>query len=215
MGEEQAHYLFSVRRFKEGGEINIFDGTGKSYKAQITKISKTAVEGKIISEFPFVLPKHKITLYTAVPKGDRFEWLVEKAAELGIYKVVPLITERSAAETFSANKLARLNKISIAASSQSGRADIMAVASPAYFKDAIKADGLKIVAYEGGVTPFIETITKAQAVNIFIGPEGGFTNAEIEAAQSAGAATASLGKNILRVETAAIVCAALMLDYDR
>lgn len=216
MGAQSAHYLFSVRRFKVGDEINIFDGLGKSYTAQITKISKTSVEGKIISDMPFIMPKYKIVLYSAIPKGDRFEWLVEKAAELGIYKIVPLITNYSVTKTFSSAKLERFNKISIAASSQSGRADIMPVADPVSFTDAIKTDGLKIMALETeDKQSLFKLLTKevlTDTINIFIGPEGGFTESEVAAALNTGVKPVTLGKNILRVETAAVTAAALTLN---
>ncbi|MCL2389089.1 MAG: 16S rRNA (uracil(1498)-N(3))-methyltransferase [Elusimicrobia bacterium] len=215
MNADGARYLCSVRRFCVGDIINIFDGTGKTYRARITKISKTLVEGKIISSLPFVPPACKVTLYTAIPKADKFEWLLEKAAELGVHKIVPLITERSIAESFSPNKIARLNKISIAASSQCGRADIMALATPASFKNAMQVEGLKIMAYEGGAPSLVKVVSKeilTENINIFIGPEGGFSSAEVETALNLGAVTAALGKNILRVETAAIVCAALIIN---
>ena len=81
--KEQFHYLATVRRFSVGDEINIFDGLGNSYKARIDNIDKKSIHGTIISSKTLVLPNKKISLYTAIPKGERFDWLIEKASEIG------------------------------------------------------------------------------------------------------------------------------------
>lgn len=220
MENEQAHYVYNVRRFEAGDEIMIFDGLGKAYKAKIISASKNRIEGKILS-FSYNMPEFKINLFTAIPKGDRFEWLIEKAGELGISEIMPINTKRSVNTSFSHNKIERYEKISLAASSQCGRNDIMKINNPADFKDACKkvsenSDYLNILPWESergkASLTNISGINKFSGANIFVGPEGGFENEEIEFAQNLGIKTVTLGANILRIETAAIVASVLVFN---
>ena len=222
MEDEAAHYVSAVRRFNINDEIMIFDGTGNSYKAKITASSKGYIEGKIISS-SYNMPGFKINLFTAIPKGGRFEWLIEKAGELGISEIAPINTKRSVNASFSPNKHERYKKISIAASSQCGRNDVMKISEPADFKTACKkalaiSNFVNIIPWEsaGTESASLESVFKnqesAEGANIFIGPEGGFANEEIEFAKSLGINAITLGENILRVETAAIAAGVLVLN---
>jgi 16S rRNA (uracil1498-N3)-methyltransferase len=215
---KQAHYVLNVRRFKINDEIMIFDGLGNSYKAQITSVSKNDISGKIISS-SYKIPAFKVNLYTAIPKGDRFEWLIEKCSEIGISTITPINTKRSATTGFSKNKSERYKKISISASSQCGRNDIMKINAPLDFKIACKnvaanKNFVNILSWESESQYLSkETIASPQCngANIFIGPEGGFENEEIDSAKCLDIKTISLGENILRIETAAIVASVLVL----
>ncbi len=219
---EQFHYLSNVRRFSLNDEINIFDGLGNSYRAKITEIGKKSLKGIILSSKTFVKPKIEITLYTAVPKGERFDWLVEKSSEIGVSKIVPVIYLRSVVKDFSKNKIERYKKISVSASSQSRRADIMKVENPVKFCDIIEKvsymeNTLNIMPYESeeknkilSVLQKTEKENKIKNVNIFIGPEGGFDNTETDLAFKNNFKIVTLGKNILRVETAAITAASIV-----
>ena len=214
---EQAHYVATVRRFNAGDEVMLFDGLGNSYKAQISAASKTAISGNIISS-SYKMPEFKIVLYTAIPKGDRFEWLIEKAGELGATALIPIVTKRSVQTEISPNKLERFNKISLAASSQCGRNDIMSIKTPVDFKTACKEAAanknfINILPWESaGSAETITNLKNFQGANIFIGPEGGFEPEEIEFAKSLGFKTITLGENILRTETAAIT-AVILVNY--
>jgi len=215
---EQFHYLTGVRRFSAGEEINIFDGLGNSFRAKIKTITKTFLTGEIISALDFILPAIKITLFTAMPKGERFEWLIEKCAELGVSKIVPVITARSVINEISENKFERYKKISISASSQSNRADLMAIEPPLKFKNAVefvyKQDSaLNLIPWECEESNTIDNIYKqTKNINIFIGPEGGFENSETEYAFKNNITPVTLGKNILRVETAALAACILVIN---
>jgi 16S rRNA (uracil1498-N3)-methyltransferase len=215
---EQAHYVLNVLRFKNNDEIMIFDGLGNSYKAQITSVNKNEVSGKIISS-SYKIPDFKVNLYTAIPKGTRFEWLIEKCSEIGVFTITPINTKRSVNTGFSKNKSERYEKISIASSSQCVRNDIMKINNPLDFKIACKS-----AAANKNLTSILPWKSESQSLsegtfaspscdgaNIFIGPEGGFENEEVNFAKSLGIRTISLGKNILRVETAAIVASVLVL----
>jgi 16S rRNA (uracil1498-N3)-methyltransferase len=215
---EQSHYILNVRRFKNNDEIMIFDGLGNSYKAQITSISKNEVSGKIISS-SYKVPAFKVDLYAAIPKGDRFEWLIEKCSEIGVSAITPINAKRSITTGFSKNKSERYKKISISASSQCGRNDIMKINDPTDFKIACKnaianKNFVDILLWESESQYLSEETTlnhNYNGANIFIGPEGGFENEEIDFAKCLGIKIISLGENILRVETAAIVASVQVL----
>ena len=220
---EQFHYLSNVRRFSVGDEINIFDGLGNSYKARIDNIDKKSIHGTIISSKTLVLPNKKISLYTAIPKGERFDWLIEKASEIGISKIVPVIYIRSVVKELSENKTERYKKISISASSQSWRADIMSIEQPVKFNETVEKisaqkDTLNILPWESeedkNILNVLNENKDIKNINIFIGPEGGFDKTEIDIALKNDFKTVTLGKNILRVETAAIVAASIITAVE-
>ena len=215
---EQFHYLANVRRFNIGDIINIFDGLGNSFVAKIEKIEKKQMSGKIISSKTFQLPNKKISLYTAIPKGERFDWLIEKASEIGVFKIVPVIYERSIVKDFSENKMERYRKISMAASSQSWRADIMQIENPVTFLEILdikkkKKKSLNILPYESEEENNIISLktSNIKNINIFIGPEGGFDNKEVEIAMNNNFKIVTLGENILRTETAALVSSSIVM----
>ena len=216
---EQFHYLSTVRRFSVGDEINIFDGLGNSYKARIDNIDKKSLKGTILSSKTLILSDNKISLYTAIPKGERFDWLIEKASEIGVSKIVPVIYMRSVVKELSENKIERYKKISISASSQSWRADIMPIETPVKFAEIIEQvssqeNTLNVLPWESeeenNIFDLLKENKEIKNINIFIGPEGGFDKTEIDIALQNGFKTVTLGKNILRVETAAIVSASIV-----
>jgi 16S rRNA (uracil1498-N3)-methyltransferase len=216
---EQFHYLSTVRRFSAGDEINIFDGLGNSYKARIDSIDRASMKGTILSSKTFVLPKVNISLYTAIPKGERFDWLIEKAGEIGVSKIVPVIYLRSVVKELSENKIERYKKISISASSQSWRADIMPIDKPVKFNEAAEKVSkekytLNVLPWESeenkNILSLLNENKDVKNINVFIGPEGGFDKTEIDVALKNNFKTVTLGKNILRVETAAIVASSIV-----
>jgi 16S rRNA (uracil1498-N3)-methyltransferase len=201
----------------------IFDGIGNSYKAKITFINKNKIMGNILSSL-HKMPDFIVKVYTSIPKGDRFEWLIEKCAEIGVSEVAPINTKRSINISFSKNKSERYKKISIAASSQCGRNDIMKINEPLDFKTACKnatadKNSINILSYEieNNSKSLINNIFKGKVKyngsSVFIGPEGGFENEEVEFAKLLGIRTVTLGDNILRVETAAVVASTLILNF--
>ena len=226
ISDEQFHYLSNVRRFSVDDEINIFDGLGNCYKGKITSVDKKSLSGTILSSKTFVKPETEIILYTAIPKGERFDWLIEKASETGVSKIVPVKYLRSVVTDFSSNKLERYKKISISASSQSWRADIMEIKNPVSFSDAVKEvsedkNSLNILPYESEENNKIFSVlreakkeNKIKKINIFIGPEGGFDSSEIEFALKNNFKIVTLGKNILRIETAALVASSAVIIYN-
>ncbi|MDR3111628.1 MAG: 16S rRNA (uracil(1498)-N(3))-methyltransferase [Elusimicrobiota bacterium] len=217
---EYAHYVGNVRRFKTGDEIMLFDGRGNSYRARVSNMLKNEISGDILEAF-FKMPEFRLCLFCALAKGTRFEWLVEKCAEIGVCCIIPISTRRSGVETLSQNKLKRLKKISISASSQCGRNDILEICDIQDFRESC-LNAFKALHFENVLLWESEEKNKTlrsllenknkKGVNAFIGPEGGFESDEVELAKSLNFKTASLGKNILRIETAAICASALILD---
>lgn len=214
----QVHHLVTVRRCVAGSELSLFDGTGKTYLGKIENISKDKITGAILEEKKVSAAKVRITLFQSVPKGDRFDWLIEKSAELGIAKVLPIICSRSMIKEISEHKVSRWRRLSESACEQCSRPDIMEVGEPVKFETSlsfVKPDEVSIIGWEseelGTVKKVFEEKSKFSKVNIFTGPEGGFEPREIEAAGAHGVAPVTLGKRILRVETAGIVASVLVL----
>ena len=144
--------------------------------------------------------KNKITLYTSILRRENFEIVVQKATEIGVTKIVPLLSERTVKTGF--NQI-RLQKILQEASEQSGRTVLPTLAEPMKFEDAITSvDPKTTVLFDGSGSAFK---SKPTTVNLFVGPEGGFSDREVAIASEAGCTIASLGELTLRAETAAIV----------
>lgn len=220
---ENANHIVGALRMKIGEKITLCDD-GRNYECELVEIGKGFAKAKVIDcNMNFSEPDVNITLYQCVPKGDKLELVIQKAVELGIYEVVPVLSSRCVSRPDSkkaAKKSERYNKIALSACEQSGRGKIVKVREQIEFKDAlreIKNYDLAILFYEGGGKPLKAIIDKEQHKNIciFIGPEGGFSNDEVEVLRQNGAETATLGKRILRTETAplaAIVSIMLLTD---
>jgi 16S rRNA (uracil1498-N3)-methyltransferase len=202
-------------RVKTGDELHLFDGKGNSYHCKIENIAKDKISGQVISKEQSYKAKVVLNVYQAVPKGERMDWLVEKLSELGIASLYPVITDRSGIKEISESKISRWERLSLSASKQCGRPDIMKIEKPLSFSDAagkVLKDALSIIPWEGSETKFEFDIKNIKEANIFIGPEGGFTVQEIELAQKKSIIPVSLGKRILRVETASILASILLLN---
>ncbi len=158
-----------------------------------------------------------LTLAVACPKGDRLKWLVEKATELGVAVFIPLHCERSVVEPRE-SKLARLEQTVLAACKQSRRNRLMTITEPCSLEDLLAASaGHTWLAHPGG-RPLLELLANQRqsahqqplSIRAAIGPEGGFSPAEVDRAEHSGAQLVSIGRSILRVETAALSLAALV-----
>lgn len=214
-GEEVRH-LARVRRLGVGDEVEIFDGRSTlSYRARVEAVSGDRAELLVLGE-PVLgrEPVRSLTLGVAVPKGDRFDWLVEKAVEVGVTRLVPLLTKRSVVNP-RPNKLAKQRRAIIESSKQCGRNRLMELASPTPLARFLEAErgSVRLLGHpDGPMVPEWPLPSAGQAVTLAIGPEGGFTPEEVQAALSTGWRTVSLGPTILRIETAAIVGASLVLS---
>lgn len=210
----EAHHLLHVMRARLGMEVVLFDGTGAEFVARVEKTARSSVELAVIDrkevdrELPFVL-----TLGVSLPKGDRQKWLVEKSVELGLTRLVPLVTERSVAQPVD-QALERLRRGIIEASKQCGRNKLMEIGEPqswTEFVRDIEANACRWIAHPGGDTCSRLCPASADLLQgvLAVGPEGGFTEDEVALALSAGWQRIDLGPRILRVETAAVLMVGL------
>lgn len=217
--DNEAHHLLHVMRAKPGDEVIVFDGSGQEALARVTSLERSRVELEITTrqsvsrELPF-----ELYMAVALPKGDRQRWLVEKCVELGVTRLIPLITERSI-ERESPGVGKRLSRYVVEASKQCGRNRLMTIDEPCKLSEYLgsQQDAARIMAHFDG-QPLSRTLANAfveagltASVALAIGPEGGFTAAEVALAKAEGWQIASLGPRVLRVETSALVLAAALI----
>ncbi|MGE0607869.1 MAG: 16S rRNA (uracil(1498)-N(3))-methyltransferase [Pirellulales bacterium] len=212
----EAHHLLHVMRLNTGDRVTLFDGSGAEFLASIVQRSRASVELAILSKAEVDRESRlAITLAVALPKGDRQRWLVEKAVELGISRLLPLETERGVAQPAPA-ALDRLRRSVIEASKQCGRNRLMEVLPPVPWAEhavAPQADGNRWIAHFDGqpLSTFRASLRDdlSPSVEVAVGPEGGFTDGEIALAGQGQWQIVDLGRRILRVETAALLLAAV------
>ena len=209
-GQDGKEYRCAIRAFHEKGEPAETSGTGIS--SGVWQETTVECELRFIKEDGVELPA-KIYLFQGLPKADKLELIIQKAVELGVYQVIPVETKRSIVkldEKKAKAKTARWQQISEAAAKQSKRGIIPQVQEPISFRKALelaKDMDIKLIPYELAegmekTRQLIEGIQPGQTIAIFIGPEGGFDEAEVQAAQEAGIEPVTLGRRILRTETA-------------
>jgi 16S rRNA (uracil1498-N3)-methyltransferase len=213
----EAHHLLHVMRAAVGDRVVLFDGQGATATAEVIAKAKKSATLRLLECATEVTDRTTaFTLATAVPKGDRFRWLVEKATELGVDRLIPLDTARGVVHPRD-TKLDKLQQTVIAACKQSGRNRLMAIEEAAPWDAFVSRElhnRVALVAHPTGkpLHQILSESTQPRSVVAAIGPEGGFTDAEVEAAVASGAQLVSLGKTILRTETAAIATAAMVMQ---
>lgn len=222
------NHIKNVLRMKIGEEISISNGIDNNdYRCEIASIDDSSVICKLmfIKEDGLELPA-KVYLFQGLPKADKMELIIQKAVELGVYEIIPVETKRAVVkldEKKAKSKIARWQAISESAAKQSKRGIIPSIHSVMSFKEAIKYAGdmdAKAIPYElskgmADTKAFVDEAMKSKTVAVFIGPEGGFAEEEIELAISNGIVPVSLGKRILRTETAGMtVLSILMYNYE-
>lgn len=215
---QDAKHISRVLRMKQGETLVLCDGNGIDYYCKINDISEdiklSVVEKKKNESEPDVY----ITLYQAIPKGDKLDFIVQKAVELGAKRIVPVMTKYCVSRPkpdAAEKKTERLNKIALEASKQCGRAVVPVVESFIDFNTAIKrmAKERSMVFYEGGGEKVYNIVScEDKKISIFIGSEGGFSEEEINSCKSCGITPATLGKLILRCETAPICALTLVMN---
>ena len=198
----------SVLRLVSGDTVILCDGRGREAMATIEDMNKKATVfslRNVIETNPG--PSKQVTLYTSLLRRENFEIVVQKATEIGIAHIVPLLTERTVKTGF--NRV-RLEKILLEAAEQSGRTMLPALSEPIAFADAIESVSPKdSILFDGSGDAVPGPVS---AIHLFVGPEGGFSDKEVELARDAGIPIASLGGLTLRAETAAIVVSYLSIQ---
>ena len=225
MQGSDVNHIRNVLRMKPGEDVRVNDGRGKTYLCCIGAYEEQTAVLDILKELDSdtELPS-RIVLFQGLPKGDKMEWIVQKAVELGAYGIVPFAAKRSVVkldEKKAAKKQARWQLIAKGAAEQSGRGIIPEISAVQTFAEALRmAEELDVILIpyelEEGMQEtarVLEGIAPGQSVGIFIGPEGGFEEEEVERAKAAGAYAVTLGKRILRTETAGLTALSILMYH--
>ena len=216
LSTEETRHLRDVLRLSLGDQVQIFNGEGREFLAEITTIGKRETLLNIVDEISAPAPESKLdlTIAASVYKNDKFDLVIQKAVELGVARISPLVTFRSEAKLDAAmNRTERWRKIALEATKQCERARIMTVDDPVAFQDFLsgltKASGdlLMFSEKDGGSIPNLAAPKKITAL---VGPKGGWEDSEIELAEQRGFVPVKLGKRIMKAETAVITFAALL-----
>jgi 16S rRNA (uracil1498-N3)-methyltransferase len=218
-GDEHRH-LYKVLRTLKGDTIVVFDDTGSEYICVIEDIGSRSALLEIKEKKDKVTGSGaNITLYQAIPKGDKMDYVIQKSVELGVCKICPVITKRVVSKIDAANsekRLQRWNRISKEASKQSERSKIVTVADIMDFNKAIDQaaeSSYCIFPYEKEEKTRIceDDIRSNSYLSVFIGPEGGFDDAEVEYSRKKGIIPVTLGSRILRTETAPLAVLSILM----
>lgn len=215
---EDANHIIKSLRMKINETLTLCHDF-VDYNCKIIGFEKNCVKVKLLNVQKCESePQVKVTLFQGIPKSDKMDLIVQKAVEIGVSAVVPVFTNRcvSRPDERSLNKkVQRWQKISLEAAKQSGRGCVPKILNVMNLDDAInfaKHDDKMIIFYEGGGKRLSQLVNNEfNSVSIFIGPEGGFENYEVDLLSNAGGLICSLGKRIFRTETAAIVSTALTI----
>ncbi len=201
---ELANQISRVFRLKRGDRVILFDGSGSDYESEVTEASKGSVLFRVLSAtHSRYMPERKIYLCAAVVKKDNFELIVEKATELGVTDIVPVLAEHS--EKKSLNE-GRLKKIAIEASEQSGRGDVPRICAIKSLEEALSSlvEVDSIVFHTEGNSFERQNVTRSDDIAIFIGPEGGWSRNELDLFHKNKIPVVCLGPQVLRAETAVV-----------
>lgn len=223
---QTAHQLRAVLRLGPGAEIMVLDGSGYEYRVSIAHLDRSGAEGHVLSQaLALGEPATQITLYQAMLKGEKFEWLLQKGTEIGISRFAPLLTRRCVRTEWAGRqkKEDRWRRIIQEAAEQARRARLPALTAPlelaAACQEAASQSDLVLLLWEAasgrGLKGALHGLDAADCrISLFVGPEGGFAEEEAALAQAAGAHLVGLGPRILRAETAGLAAAAAIL-YER
>lgn len=213
--EDLVHQMFSVLRFRTGEEVVVLDGSGDEWVVELTQVSKKMVLGKILKKVRNEAESAlRVCLYQSLLKNmERFEWVLQKGTEVGVAEFVPLVSARC--ERPVVGKIDRLTRIIKEAAEQSGRGVVPSFGEAVKFRDVLTRGRGEVCVIadpraEMSVKDFVGELHGVKKVNLFVGPEGGFTPEELDSALAAGFVGVNLGKRILRSETAGVVMAAMV-----
>ena len=218
LDSDEAHHLTRVLRLGSGAQVFVFDGEGVEHECEVARVAKHEVDLNLLRRLDDVVESPlQLTLGQALIKGDKFDWVIQKATELGATRIVPLVTEHSdikRAEERAGQRLQRWRRISLEALKQCGRRRLVEICEPAPFDEfcgSAARDACLIFSELGGGS-LAEVSTKLRDVNqlsLCVASEGGWSERVLLKAASCDFTPVSLGSRILRTETAAIVAVSL------
>ena len=215
-----ALHIAKALRMRPGEALTLCDGKGTDFEGVLETVTDRQVTVRITVSRPSQAePTLAVTLYQGLPKGDKMDWIVQKAVELGVTAVVPVATRRSVArlEGKADKKQERWQRIAAEAAVQCGRGILPAVERPLSWNQALSrlSGEPALVFYEGGGRPLRELVTPStRRLSVFVGPEGGFDPEEIDAIRRQGGGVATLGPRILRCETAPLAALTLLMHLS-
>ncbi len=222
ISDEDVRHISAVLRMKTGDALLLCDGHGAEYHVTIAEMDKSEIKTEIVSYTKRELTAPRVTLGQGLPKSDKMDWIVQKATELGVSNIVPLVTERTIVKIRDEQKrISRWQKIAREAAMQSNRPDIPVVEQVVSFKEFLRTPNsepgtLSLLPWEEASAPIKDVLKQnagAAHVIVLIGPEGGFSSNEASMAREQGFHAVSLGPNILRTETAAVAVLS-MIGYE-
>lgn len=236
--EDQARYLGAVLRMREGDGVTVFNGADAEYETVIRRFADKSVELEIVQRRDIPRSDHCLTLCQAIPKAEKMDGIIRHATELGVNRIIPFLSARSIpqwkaspGEKVGLHKLERWRKIAVEACRQSGRADIPEITGILSFADMLAffpEGGIKLIPWEEETTLTIRNVFRKErsagsdlsvsfphdgefrTIALAIGPEGGFSVDEIQQARRRGFLSVSLGRRVLRVETASLAALAVV-----
>ncbi len=216
---QDAHHIARVLRMQVGDPLTLCDAHGTDYACEILSLDDGEVSLRVCDRMPSATePTTAVTLYQGIPKSEKMEWIIQKCVEIGITRIVPVAMSRCVVKLNAADaekKRARWQKIAAGAAEQSGRGIIPEIAAPISFNTMLSAlkEEYAVTFYEGGGVSLSTLVSEnTRQVSIVIGPEGGFSLDEIEKLRENGAHIATLGKRILRCETAPVVALSVIMQ---
>jgi len=213
---QDVRHIRDVLRLTPNTQVTICDGKGMDYQSVITQIDKEKVLVKILEKsIASSEPKMKLTLFQSLIKGDKFEWVIQKAVEIGVHQIIPMETVHCVVKMGQSKKtdakVARWNKIAQSAAKQSKRGVIPIISVPISYVKAAKLASemdLSYIAYVKETSVSLRSClqsAKGESIGVLVGPEGGFSEEEISFAEKVNIQPITLGPRILRSETAGIV----------
>jgi 16S rRNA (uracil1498-N3)-methyltransferase len=224
--EEDQTYIRSVLRLKKNDHLVVFDGQGHEYQAMIRQVKSNCTVVEILKKYCPQDKPIRITLFQALPKAGKLDFIIQKATELGVDRIVPFQSARSVSRLTDEKKRqkeSRWQKIAVEAARQCGRADVPMVSSCLDFKEMIGGEnsrGLKIIFWEEEEKTGLRDVLRhkksesMEEMFVIVGPEGGFLKEEVDQAREAGFQSVSLGRQILRVETAVLAILSI-IQYEK
>ncbi|MBA1273660.1 16S rRNA (uracil(1498)-N(3))-methyltransferase [Stutzerimonas azotifigens] len=207
--EAQAHYIGRVLRLSAGHAVQLFDGSGIEYVGQLTEVGKKRVSVELTESQPGLLESPlRVHLGQGLSRGERMDWAIQKATELGVSEITPLLSERCEVrlnDDRADKRLQHWRQIAISACEQCGRSVLPQIQAPVSLEDWLQRTEADLKLLLHPVAEPLGSHARPSTLALLIGPEGGITDGEIERARACGFQPARLGPRVLRTETAPVV----------
>ncbi len=213
LDRDESRHAVNVLRLKVDDAVELFDGQGRVATGCVKTVDKPGVTVAVTEWHDYPQPNCSITIASAIPKGPRADHMIQQLSQVGVDRLVPLLTERSVVQP-GAGKVEKFRRAALESCKQCGRAHVMAIDEPHHLNDMLVQQAeVRLIADASGQAincePATANLSSAKSILVLVGPEGGWTDEEKMQATRAGFASIRLGPHILRIETAAVVAAVL------